>query len=186
VIEQGRLFSREIAARFVTEGDFEAARQFFIDEKPALTAEVVLRFRGYTRVLLKQNPDNYGLYFVNPAAPVPFLWFGMAWRPNDPAGTLPAWGVSLEVNGEHVADFRDNVGGLLESWKAVTAQDEGIRFHDFGRHVELAEWRDFQWLLGQPDQVLALKRFWAGYLRTLGAASVPAAGVAFARGCGIA
>lgn len=183
--QQVRTFSREIALRFVSEGDFEAARQFFVEEKPELTAEVVLRFHGYTRVMLKENRDNYGLYFVNPSSPVPFLWFGMAWRLDDPPTTLPSWGASLEVNGAHVADFHDGVGGLLEACNAVANGEEGIQLHRFKQHVELAEWRDFDWLLAQPDQTLALKRFWAGYLRALSAADVPAAAVAFARDCGI-
>lgn len=182
----GRAFSREVAQRFVSEGDFEAARQFFVDEKPELTTEVVLRFRGYTRVLLKENRDNYGLYFVNPGAPVPFLWLGMAWRVGDPEGTLPAWGASLEVNGEHVTQFEEGAGGLLEACRAAETADDELKLHRFDRHVELACWRDFDWLLEQPDQALALKRFWAGYLRQLTAAGIPAAVTAFTREAGIA
>jgi hypothetical protein len=180
-----RLFSRTIAERFVSQRDFEAARQFFIEEKPQLTAEVVLRLRGYTRVLLKENPDNYGLYFINPGAPVPFLWLGMGWSADDPAGTLPSWGVSMEVNGSYVRPFTENAGGLLDACRAVEAQSETIQLHHFEQHVELAEWRDFDWLLSEEDHALALARFWAGYLRALTDAEVPAAIVAFTRECGI-
>jgi hypothetical protein len=157
-----------------------------VEEKPELTAEVVLRFRGYIRVVLRENRDNYGLYFLNPAAPVPFLWFGMAWRSGDPPGTLPAWGASLEVNGDHVRAFEEGAGNLLKACDAAATDNEMIQLHRFEQHVELARWREFEWLLEQPDQTLALKRFWAGYLRALAAARLPAAVAAFTREAGIA
>lgn len=181
----GRVFSREVAQRFVSEGDFEAARQLFIEEKPELTTEVVLRFRGYRRVLLKHDDDRYGLCFLNPGAPVPFLWLGMAWRAENPRSTLPVWGASLEISGEPMHAFEEGEGGLLEACRAVEAASDEIRLRRFARHVELARWRPFDWLLEQPDQPLAIKRMWAGYLRALADARLPAAAGAFARAAGV-
>ena len=179
-------FTRAQAERFVSEQAFEPVRAFFVERKPALTMEVVLRFRGYSRVVLKENPDNYGVYFVNPDAPVPFLWFGMAWRREDPAGTLPSWGASLEVNGPYLERFNEDGGGLQSACEAMDgAADGALGLHRFEGHVELAMWKGFDWLLKEEDdQGQALEHYWANYLTLLKRGGLPAAVKAFNRACG--
>ena len=165
--------------------NFEAARQFFFANKPELTAELVVRFRGFTRVLLREHGPSYGIYFSNPGAPCPFLWLGMTWAPDAPPGVLPRWGVRMEIDGSHVEPFDRNVGGLLDAWRRVAATSEEIRLRRFDRRVELSTWRDFDWLLARPEHELALKRLWVGFVRSLAAGGVPAAVAAFTRQSGI-
>ena len=176
---------RATASRCATHQEFEPVRAFFAGRKPALTMEVILRFRGYSRVVLKENPDNYGVYWVNPDAPVPFLWMGMAWRQGDPPGTLPSWGASLEVNGPYLAQFNEGAGGLLKACEQVAEQHQELGLHRFDTHVELALWRPGDWLLEQPDQAQALEQLWAGYLQTLAGAGVHKAVRAFTDACGL-
>ena len=177
-------FERAQAERFVTDRDFEPARSFFVEHKPSLSMEVVLRFRGYARVVLKENPDNYGVYFVNPDSPVPFLWFGMAWRVDDPPGTLPSWGASLEVNGPYMERFDDGSGGLLQAFEELDGSTDDLGLHRFEGHVELAMWRGFAWLLPEQDHGAALEHFWAHYLTILKRGGVPGAVREFNRACG--
>ena len=177
-------FDRAQAERFVSHQEFEPARKFFTERKPALTMEVVLRFRGYSRVVLKENPENYGVYFVNPDAPVPFLWFGMAWLLEDPPGTLPSWGASLEVNGPYLERFNEGGGGLLSACEALDGVAEGLGMHRFEQHVELAMWKGFSWLLEEEDQGQALEHYWANYLTVLKKGGVPAAVKGFNKACG--
>jgi hypothetical protein len=180
----GLLFDRAAAERFVTHQELEPVRKFFVDRKPALTLEVVLRFRGFSRATLKLNADNYGVYFVNTDAPVPFLWLGMAWRLTDPPGTLPSWGASLEVNGPYLDRFDEGAGGLRAACERLAAAGEELGLHRFERHVELACWRSCAFVLGESDQAAAIEKLWAGYLARLADGGIPGAVRAFNEACG--
>jgi hypothetical protein len=167
-----RLFDEQSAARLVPERALDPARFFFRSNAALFTAALEVRFLGFDQPTLKQNADNYGLYFAS-KAPVPFFWFGLGWSVNDPPTTLPSWGASLEINGPQVARFEDNVGGLAEACQVAAERSSNLSLHRFERHVELARWRPFRWLLGEPDQRLALERFWIGYLDDLAATDLP-------------
>lgn len=175
-------FTRETALLLASHRPPEAARAFFDAVGSRLTTLVARRFAGFGRALLTRNPENYGLYFVHDRARVPFLWLGMAWSNDDPPGTLPSWGASLEVDGAEVGPFKDNLGGLWDACQAVTANSPGqIRLYPFPRHVELACWRSFDWLLGEDDQPGAMTAFWESYLKALSAGGIPEAAAAFIR-----
>ncbi len=172
-------FSRRSAARIVTHGASDEVRQLFDEIGPRLTAMAAARFDGFTRALLTRNKDNYGLYFVHRSARVPFLWLGLAWSPEDTPGTLPSWGLSLEVDGDEVARFLDNSGGLYAACQAVDARKGEVQLFRFERHLELACWRPFSWLLDAKDQGEALVAYWQEYLDMLAAGGLPAAVEAF-------
>ncbi|MDY0003762.1 MAG: hypothetical protein RBU30_20865, partial [Polyangia bacterium] len=66
----------------------------------------------------------------------------------------------------------------------IAARDSGGRLglYRFEEHVELAEWRSCEWLLGQPDQIQAILVQWETYLDILAAAEIPEAIDAFLTG----
>jgi hypothetical protein len=173
VADPDPLFSREQAELIVPRREFEPVYAYFARHAEGLAAEVELRFWGFAHVELRENLDNYGLYLVRQDFGVPFLWFGLGWGTDDAPDTLPSWGASLEVNGAHVASFRRDDGGLRPACEAAAkASQKRLGLYVFEKHVELAEWRPFEWLLGQPDQRKALRDFWASYLELLSAAGV--------------
>lgn len=173
-------FTRGAAALLVSRGEFGPARAMFDAIAVRLAAATAARFEGFSRALLTRNKENYGLYFVHDRARVPFLWLGMAWRADDEAGTLPSWGASLEVDGAEVAPFLENRGGLFAACQAVDARHDGqVQLHRFPRHLELARWRPFDWLLDEPDQDAAIEAFWDGYLETLSLGGLSPAVAAF-------
>jgi hypothetical protein len=167
--------TRAQAARLVSHKEFKPLRRLFDVAGPRLATETARHFSGYDRGLLTRNPDNYGLYFVRAGVRTPFLWLGVAWRKQDPPGTLPAWGASLEVDGDAVRRLDADAAGLKQAFERAAAGPGQIRVHRFERHVELAHWRDFDWLLGQDDQPAALTGLWAVYLEFLEQAELPAA-----------
>ena len=171
--------TRRTAARIVSHKEVAPLRHLFDAVGPHLATLAATRFPGYDRALLTRNPENYGLYFVHAHARVPFLWLGVAWADEDPPGTLPSWGASLEVDGAEVRQLTDNVGGLLAACQAVDAREQGTRVHRFPKHLELAAWRKFDWLLEEEDQPAAVTAFWKEYLDTLVAGGLPAAVAAF-------
>lgn len=174
------LFSREEAELIVPRRDFEPVYAYFARHAEGLAAAVEHRFWGFAHVELRENLDNYGLYLLRQDFPVPFLWLGLGWGTDDAPGTLPSWGASLEVNGAHVASFKRDEGGLRPACEAAAkASDKRLGLYLFDKHVELAEWRSFEWLLGQPDQRKALTGFWTGYLDLLSAHGVGEAMDAF-------
>ncbi|MFH2010960.1 MAG: hypothetical protein ABI333_30450 [bacterium] len=162
------LFTRDDAEQIVPRRQFGPVRAFFERAEEAFTAEVERVFWGYAHVELRENLDNFGLYLLRMDFPVPFLWFGLGWAADDAPGTLPSWGASLEVNGDWVKPFKRDVGGLRPSWEAAAKMSQGrVGLYLFDKHVELAEWRPFDWLLESPDQPAAILEFWRGYLRHL-------------------
>jgi hypothetical protein len=168
------LFTHDTAKALISERALQPAKLFFRAHADLFGGALAVRFTGISQRALKKNPDNYGLYFVDPKAPVPFFWFGLAWSEKDPAGAMPSWGASMEVSGARVAAFDDNVGGLLDACENAAENSEGIKLHRFEAHVELAAWRSFDWLLAQGDQRRALERFWFDYLDALVTWDVPA------------
>lgn len=166
-------FDEQSAARMVTEGDFALARKFFDAVGTRLTTAANQHFNLFDRALLTRNPDNYGLYFVHQQARVPFLWLGMAWKKEDPPGTLPSWGASLEVDGAAMRLLEGNIGGVLDAFESLARHHGHIQLYRFDKHVELAEWRSFSWLLAQEPQARALEDFWGEYLAALEAADLP-------------
>jgi hypothetical protein len=175
------MFTRKTALLLGEGGEFSEARRLFDLVGPGWAAETDARFSGFDRALLTRNADNYGLYFVMRNVRTPFLWFGLAWSASDPPGTLPSWGASLEVDGTAIDRYERNDGGLRDAFEAVDREAGRIRRHRFARHVELAEWRSFEWLLEQADQAAALERFWLEYLDGLARGGVPACVDAFIR-----
>lgn len=174
------LFSREEAELIVPRRGFGPVYAYFARQAEGLAAAVEHHFWGFAHVELRENLDNYGLYLLRQDFPVPFLWFGLGWGTDDAPGTLPSWGASLEVNGAQVASFKRDDGGLRPACEAAAkASDERLGLYLFDKHVELAEWRTFEWLLGQPDQGKALSGFWTGYLDLLSAHGVGEAMDAF-------
>jgi hypothetical protein len=172
-VDPDPLFTREEVDLMVPRREFEAVYAYYARYAEGLAAEVEHRFWGFAHVELRENQDNYGLYLLRQDFPVPFLWFGLGWGSDDAPGTLPSWGASLEVNGAHVASFRRDEGGLRPACEAAAkASEERLGLYVFDEHVELAEWRTFDWLLGQPNQQKALTKFWAGYLDLLSAHGV--------------
>ena len=167
-----RLFDEQSAGRMVPERAFDPARFFFRSNAALFTAALEVRFLGFDQPTLKRNPDNYGLYFTS-RVPVPFFWFGIGWSADDPPNTLPSWGASLEVNGPRVALFEQNAGGFADACENATTNADDLSLYRFEHHVELARWRSFSWLLAEPDQRLALERFWLGYLDDLVAWDLP-------------
>ncbi len=172
-----RIFDRASAAAIVA-GELQPARRFFRANAELFGAALEVRVGAFEQRTLKDNPDNYGVYFTSRAFSVPFFWFGLGWGRGDPAETLLSWGASLEINGGAVAAFKDNAGGLRAACEAAAGSEE-LQLHRFAEHVELAAWRSFDWLLGQPDQRLALERFWLGYLDLLVTAELPTRIAAF-------
>ena len=172
-------FTRRTAGRIITHKEVAPLRALFDAVGPKLATLVADRFAGYDRALLTRNPENYGLYFVHTRARVPFLWLGVAWADDDPPGTLPSWGASLEVDGAEVRHLAGNVGGLLAACQAVDARHEAVRLHHFPKHLELAAWHPFEWLLHEADQPGAVTAVWEQYLETLVAGGLPAAVEAF-------
>jgi hypothetical protein len=167
------LFTREEAELIVPRREFEPLYAYFARYAEGLAADVEHRFWGFAHVELRENLDNYGLYLLRQEFPVPFLWFGLGWGTDDAPGTLPSWGASLEVNGAYVKSFREDAGGLRPACEAAAkASDKRLGLYLFDKHVELAEWRSFDWLLGQQNQRRALTRFWTGYLDLLSANGV--------------
>ena len=172
-VDPDPLFTREEVDLMVPRREFEAVYAYYARYAEELAAEVEHRFWGFAHVELRENQDNYGLYLLRQDFPVPFLWFGLGWGADDAPGTLPSWGASLEVNGAHVASFRRDEGGLRPACEAAAkASEERLGLYVFDAHVELAEWRTFDWLLGQSNQQKALTKFWAGYLDLLSAHGV--------------
>ncbi len=178
-LSRGPAFSRDDAARIVSHQELELARQLFDELGSRLATQAAQRFNGFSHALLTRNPENYGLYFVHDQARVPFLWLGLAWSEKDAVGTLPSWGASLEVDGAEVTPLLENAGGLFAAFQAVDTRAGEVRLHRFERHLELALWRPFDWLLGAPDQNSELENFWTLYLQTLVEGGMPAAVAAF-------
>ena len=182
VTDPDPLFTREEAELIVPRREFEPVYAYFARYVEGLTAEVEHRFWGFAHVEMRENLDNYGLYLMRQDFGVPFLWFGLGWGTDDAPGTLPSWGASLEVNGAYVASFRRDDGGLRPACEAAAkGSDSRLGLYLFDNHVELAEWRPFEWLLGQPNQLKALTRLWAGYLDLLHAHGVGEAADEFVR-----
>ena len=171
--------TRQTAGRIASHREVAPLRDLFDAIGPHLATLAAARFTGYDRALLTRNPENYGLYFVHTHARVPFLWLGVAWEDKDPPGTLPSWGASLEVDGAEVRHLADNVGGLLAACQAVDARKQATRVHQFPKHLELAAWRSFDWLLAEEDQPGAVISLWEEYLETLVDGGLPAAVAAF-------
>lgn len=171
--------TRRTARRIISAQEYAPLRALFDEVGPRLTTLVAAHFSGFERALLTRNPENYGLYFVHARARVPFLWLGVAWAEGDPEGTLPSWGLSLEVDGAEVRQLAENVGGLLAACQAVDARQESVQLHRFPKHLELATWRPFDWLLAEEDQPAAVIEFWEQYLEILVAGGLPAAVAAF-------
>lgn len=168
VTDPDPLFTREEAELIVPRRELEPIYAYFARYAEGLAAEVEHRFWGFAQVELRENLDNYGLYLMRQDFGVPFLWFGLGWGADDAPGTLPSWGASLEVNGGYVASFRKDEGGLRPACEAAAkGSDKRLGLYLFDKHVELAEWRPFEWLLGQPNQLKALTGLWAGYLDLL-------------------
>jgi hypothetical protein len=172
-IDPDPLFTREEAELIVPRREFEPVYAYYSRYAEGLAAEVEHRLWGFAHVELRENLDNYGLYLMRQDFGVPFLWFGLGWGTDDAPSTLPSWGASLEVNGAYVKSFRNDEGGLRPACEAAArASGKRLGLYLFDQHVELAEWRTFEWLLGQESQQKALTDFWAGYLDLLSASGV--------------
>ncbi len=167
-LDPAPLFSRQDAELIVPRRELDPVYAFFFREVEGLTADVEHRFWGFSAVEIREDLESFGLYFLCQDFEVPFLWFGLGWGTDDAPGTLPSWGASLQINGSHVGSFRKDVGGLRPAWEAA-AKHSGQRLGLYLRdsHVELAEWRSFEWLLGQESQLEALHRYWSSYLDLL-------------------
>lgn len=176
------LFTHQEAGRLVPRRAFDPAHAFFARHADELCVEQARWFPHHHQTTLRENPDNYGLYLRRPDAPVPFLWFGLGWGVDDGPDVLPSWGASFEVNLGWVSWFLRGDAGLHAACEeAERTSPRSLGLHLFEHHVELAEWRSFEWLLEQPDQREALRSFWASYLERLGAAGVPEAADGFTR-----
>ena len=88
----------------------------------------------------------------------------------------------MEVDGAEVRQLAENLGGLLAACQAVDARQESVKLHHFPKHLELAAWRPFDWLLDEKDQPGTVIAFWEDYLETLVAGGLPAAVAAFIEG----
>jgi len=173
VMDPDPLFTREEAELIVPRREFDPIYAYYARYAEGLAADVEHRFWGFAHVELRENLDNYGLYLLRQEFPVPFLWFGLGWGADDAPGTLPSWGASLEVNGDYVKSFRKDTGGLRPACEAAAKSSaKRLGLYLFDKHVELAEWRSFEWLLGQENQRKALTRFWTSYLDLLSASGV--------------
>jgi hypothetical protein len=172
--------SAEAAALAVRSRDFRAFARVLLDAREAFTAALEARVWGFPVAVLRENDENFGLYFLRQDAPVPFLWLGLAWGADDAPGTPPSWGASVEVNGEHLRAFEEGVGGLAAAFESAAQRSEGrLGVYRFTGHVELAEWRDFSAFADAPDPAEALVAFLAGFLDVLAGAEVPEAMDAF-------
>ena len=175
----GDLFTRDDGVRIVASGDLRLVKRFFKSRQEPLHEALLSRFSRYTHVVYKENPDNVGLYLLDPRFHVPFFWFGIAWNAARGPDATPQWGCSMEVIGEPLEAFFDDAGGLLGAWQAAAHDTAEIRINQFATHVELAAWRPFEWLLPAKDHGRELISFWEEYLDALVAHDVEGATAAF-------
>lgn len=172
--------TKDEAANLVPRKALLPVRDFFVHWGEALSAALEHRLWGFGYQRLDESLESFGRFFLRSDAPVPQLWMGIAWAVDDAPGTLPSWGVSLQIDGDWVRDWQANEGGLRRAMDQA-ARDSGGRLglYRFDEHVELAEWRSMEWLLEQPNQAAALVEFWESALDLLAAAGIPEALDAF-------
>ena len=174
------LFNRRTAIALTQPENLEPAHRLFRESKSLLTEALCARFPGFSLARQTDNPDNCGIYFFYSEENTPensnwpFFWFGFSWNNDDPKGVLPSWGASLEINGDGLQPFNDNIGGLKKCCTQASESTKRLGLYTFENHVELAEWRTFSWLLGKAFQREALERFWVSYLDILTAWNLPA------------
>lgn len=170
------VLTRDEADLLVPRRAFGPVRDYLLGWEEALTAALELRFWGFGYQRLSENLENFGRFFLRSDAPVPQLWFGIAWAVDDAPGTLPSIGASLQIDGEWVHDWAEGAGGLRVAMdRAARDSEERLGVYRFDEHVELAEWRSLEWLLEQPDQAGALLAYWESFLELLARAEIPEA-----------
>lgn len=171
-----QVLTQDEAELLLPRKDFRPIHNFLWIWGEALSAALELRFWGFGYHRTDEALESFGRFFLRSDTPSPQLWLGIAWAMDDAPGTLPSWGISFQIDGDWVHDWQRNVGGLRAAMeRAARDSGEQLGIYRFDEHVELAQWRSSEWLLGEPDQAAALLGLWESYLDHLAAAGVPEA-----------
>ena len=167
------ILTRDQAELLVPRRAFAPLREFLVAWQGALSAALEEHLWGYGFSRLAENLDNFGRFYLRSDGPAPQLWFGIAWGVDDSPDTLPSWGASLQVEGEWVQDWRQDVGGLRSAMtRAARDSEEQLGVYEFQEHVELAQWRSMDEMLEAEDQGQHLVDSWDSFLAQLSAAGV--------------